>query len=250
MEKKISIQLFTVREPIAQDLEGTLAKLAQLGYKWIEPFQGAYGGKSASEFKALIDSLGLKVSGSHVPMHELRTNLSANIDYLKAVGCHHLICAIADFSDFKHKQGVLDTAAYCNEVGRQAKAAGMYFSYHNHSHEFFEAGGKYIMDLLLENTDPALMGLELDVFWATKAGLDAAEYQAKWRERSIAVHCKDFNPKAAAPGFAPVGEGVVDFPAIFKAATKAEWFVVEQDSNGEPLQNAATSFKALTRLLA
>ena len=100
----------------------------------------------------------------------------------------------------------------------------------------------------MENTDPALVGLELDVFWAAKAGVDPAAFQKKWKDRSILLHCKDMSADPE-PDFAAVGEGVLDFPAIIDAATKVKWFVVEQDKSNDPVRDVEVSFKALTKLL-
>jgi sugar phosphate isomerase/epimerase len=243
--RNISIQLYTIRDQLAEDFEGSLKTLAEIGYQWVEPFQKVYEGKSPEEFRNILSSFGLQISGSHANITNLKEKGAEIIRYLTAAGCRHLVCSRADYTSEKE---VLETAGFFNEAARQARDAGMLFSYHNHNHEFIQYSGKYILDLLMEHTDPDLVGLELDVYWAAKAGVDPAAYQEKWKDRSVLLHCKDMDG-GPEKSFAPVGEGVLDFPGIFKAAPKVRWFVVEQDKSDDPFRSAETSFRALTKLL-
>jgi sugar phosphate isomerase/epimerase len=245
MRGDISIQLYTIREQLAQDFEGSLRKLTQIGYRWIEPFHGAYEGRSAEDFRVLLSSLNLKISGSHVNITVLKEKAVETIKYLADAGCPHLVCSRADFSS---EREVLDTADFFNELGKKARDADMSFSYHNHSHEFAQYSGRYILDLLMEHTDPALVGLELDVYWAAKAGINPVFYQEKWNTRSTLLHYKDMDggPKK---NFATVGEGTLDFLGILKAASNVRYFVVEQDLCDDPFRCAEVSLHSLTKLL-
>jgi sugar phosphate isomerase/epimerase len=241
----ISIQLYTIRDQLAKDFEGSLKTLAEIGYRWVEPFQKVYDGKPPEEFRDMLSSFDLKLSGSHANITVLKEKGEEIIQYLAAAGCPHLVCSRADYGGEKD---VYEAADFFNGISRKAKDAGMAFSYHNHGHEFIQYKGKYILDLLLENTDPDLVGLELDVYWAAKVGVDPAAYQEKWKERSVLLHCKDMDG-GPEKDFAAIGEGVLDFPAIFKAASRVRWFVVEQDRSDDPFRSAETSFQALTKLL-
>jgi sugar phosphate isomerase/epimerase len=243
--RNISIQLYTIRDQLAEDFEGSLRKLAKTGYQWVEPFHQAYEGRTPEEFRTQLSSLNLKISGSHANITVLKERGPAIITYLTAAGCPHLVCSRADYST---ENDVYETAAFFNDISRKAKDAGMAFSYHNHGHEFAQYKGKYILDLLLENTDPGLVGLELDVYWAARAGIDPAAYQEKWKERSVLLHCKDMDG-GPEKDFAAVGEGTLDFPAIFKAASKVRWFVGEQYRGNDAFLNAETGFRVLTKLL-
>jgi sugar phosphate isomerase/epimerase len=243
--RNISIQLYTIRDQLAEDFEGSLRSLAKTGYQWVEPFHQIYEGRTPEEFRTLLASLNLKISGSHVNISLLKERGPEIIAYLTAAGCPHLVCSRADYSS---ENDVYETAAFFNDISRKARDAGMAFSYHNHGHEFVQYNGTYILDLLLENTDPDIVGLELDVYWAAKSGIDPAAYQEKWKERSTLLHCKDMDG-GPEKDFAAIGEGVLDFPAIFKAASKVRWFVVEQDRSDDPFRSAETSFRALTKLL-
>jgi sugar phosphate isomerase/epimerase len=243
--RDISIQLYTIRNQLAEDFEGSLRRLVKTGYQWVEPFHQAYEGKTAEEFHAVLSSLGLQISGSHANIAALKEKGTEIIKYLADAGCPHLVCSRADYNSEKD---VYEAAAFFNDISRKARDRGMAFSYHNHGHEFIQYNGKYILDLLLENTDPDLVGLELDVYWAAKAGIDPAAYQEKWKERSILLHCKDMDG-GPEKDFAAIGEGTLDFPGIFKAASKVRWFVVEQDRSDNPFRDTETSFRALTKLL-
>jgi sugar phosphate isomerase/epimerase len=245
MRGDISIQLYTIREQLAQDFEGSLHKLAQIGYRWIEPFHGAYKGRSAGDFRTLLSSLNLKISSSHANITILKEHAEETIKYLADAGCPHLVCSWADFSS---EREVFDTAEFFNELGGKARDAGMSFSYHNHNHEFVQYSGRYILDLLMEHTDPALVGLELDVYWAAKAGINPVSYQEKWNTRSVLLHCKDMDG-GPEKDFAAVGEGILDFSGILKAASKVRYFVVEQDRCDDPFRCAEISFRSLTTLL-
>jgi sugar phosphate isomerase/epimerase len=243
MQRKISIQLYSIRDQLALDFSDSLRRLAEIGYQWIETYGHFYGGLSSEKFSALLLSLNLKVSSSHADIKLLKEKLTEIIEYNLAIDCRHIVCA---YADYKTERDVLEAAAFFNDVGRKCHDAGMAFSYHNHAHEFNQYSGGIAMDILLENTD--LMGLELDVYWAAKAGVDPAAYQKKWEDRSTLMHCKDMD-SGPEKKFAAVGEGILDFPEIIRAASSVEYFIVEQDQSDDPVHSIKTSFAALTKLL-
>jgi sugar phosphate isomerase/epimerase len=245
-DRYISVQVYAVREELDKDFEGTLKKFAAAGYEWVELYHHAYGGHSAAEVKAILASMGLKSSGCHVNVKELEEKLPETIEFLVASGCPHLVCGWADYA------GALspwERADLFNEVGKKAKEAGMGFSIHNHDQEFTRIGDKFILDILLENTDPALFSLELDTYWAAKAGADPAAFQAKWKNRSPLLHLKDLAPSRS-PDWAVVGEGVLDFPAIVKAASETRGFVFDLDDSPDPFRDFANAHKAIKKLIS
>jgi sugar phosphate isomerase/epimerase len=244
MQRKISIQLYSIRDQLALNFSDSLRRLAEIGYQWIETYGHFYGGLSSKEFSALLLSLNLKVSSSHADIKLLKEKLPEIIEYNLALNCRHIVCA---YADYKIEQDVLEAAAFFNEVAGKCRDAGMAFSYHNHAHEFNRYPGGIAMDILLENADR--MGLELDVYWAAKAGIDPVAYQKKWEGRSTLLHCKDMDggPERR---FAAVGEGILDFPAVIRAASLVEYFIVEQDQSDDPFHSAELSFTALKKLLA
>jgi sugar phosphate isomerase/epimerase len=125
----------------------------------------------------------------------------------------------------------------------------MLFSLHNHRQEFSFAGSRRILDILMENTDPALVSLEMDTYWAAKGGADPACFQARWRHRSPLIHLKDYNP-AKNPDWAVVGEGIIDFAAVAKAAGETSGFVFDLDSSDDLYRDFAAALKAIKQLIA
>jgi sugar phosphate isomerase/epimerase len=182
----------------------------------------------------------------HVNIRDLEENLSETIEFLAGAGCPHMVCG---FADYPTARSPWERAALFNEVGKKAKEAGMLFSLHNNAQEFTRIEGKYILDIILENTDPALFSLELDTYWAAKGGADPAAFQAKWKHRSPLIHCKDLAPSRS-PDWAVVGEGVLDFPAIVKAASETKGFVFDLDDSPNPFRDFANAYKALQKLIS
>lgn len=246
MAGKIAIQLYTVRNELEQDFSGTLSRLAQIGYQGVETYGNFFGGYIADDVRALMNSLGLQLSGSHANIRLLGEKLDELIAFNVKAGCPHLVCSKAEFQTL---EDVKNTADFFNLAGEKCREQGMSFHYHNHGHEFEYMDSKMILDTLLELTNPELVGLELDVYWAAKAGVKPTLYQARWQDRSRLLHCKDMEAGTVG-SYADVGAGVIDFPAIFAAAPLLEWFVVEHDNSPDPMKSAETSFSALAALLS
>ena len=247
----ISIQLYTVRELTSQDFVGTLRKVAAIGYKAFE-FAG-YGDLTAKELKTLMDELGVVCSGTHTGIQDMQNDLQAAIDFNLGLGTSNIVCPYMP-GEFQQGgvEGYKKFAALLNEYGGPIKQAGMQLSYHNHNFEFAKTDdGKYLYDVLLENTDPDLVKLEADLYWVKRAGLDPVEYMKTYADRLIMLHMKDMTADDK-HFFAPVGTGVMDFPAIITAAREIgiEWFVVEEDrSQGDVMQDITVSFTNLNKML-
>lgn len=244
MTRDISLQLYTVREELTKDFEGTLTRVAQMGYQGIETYQNYFGNLESAAFSELLKKLGLRISGSHANKKLLTEMCDEIIKYNHDIGNRHLICS---FAEYENEEEFHRAAEFFNTIGKKCQALGMMFSYHNHAQEFKEFSGKYGMDILLEETDPAFMGLELDVYWATKAGADPILFQRKWKDRSLLLHCKDMADDEE-QSFAAVGEGILDFKAIIPEASKAEWLVVEQDRCDDSMRCAKASYQNLRKL--
>lgn len=224
-EVPVALQLYTVRDETARDFAGTLRQVAQIGYGAVE-FAG-YGDLSAAEMKALLDETGLRAASTHVALARLEENLDGEIDYCRQIGCANLVLPWLDPSRRDAAQ-FRALAPRLNEFGRRCHDQGLTFAYHNHDFEFVQDDGVYLLDRLLDATDPALVGLELDVYWAAFAGVDPAEFLRAHAGRVPLVHLKDLAPDR---GFAEVGDGTLDLSAIFTAAEAggARWYVVEND---------------------
>ena len=228
----IALQMYTLREQAAEDFVGTVRRVAEIGYAGVE-FAG-YGGLSAAEMKALLDELGLKPAGSHVSLQMLENELDSVIDYSLEIGNPYVVCSFLPPDRRQDEASLRATAESLNRIGAACKERGLRFCYHNHAFEFQTFDGKYALDILYETTDPELVRAEVDTYWVQFAGLDPAELIWRHSERVTLVHLKDMDPQDRS--FAEVGEGVLDWEAIFAAseAAGAEWYIVEQDRCKRP----------------
>lgn len=227
---QIALQLYTVRDKTAGDFAGTVRQVAAAGYAAVE-FAG-YGGLSAGEVASLLTETGLRAASTHVGLTALESDLQGQIDYCKAISCSYLV--LPGLPSEQHNAAALRALApRLNEFGRACRDQGITFAYHNHNWEFETdgAGGAFLLDGLLDATDPALVALELDVYWAAFADQDPLAYLRRRAGRVPLVHVKDMAP-APDRGFAEVGDGTLDMRAIIATAEDAgaRWFVVENDA--------------------
>jgi sugar phosphate isomerase/epimerase len=241
----VALQLYTVRDETARDFAGTVRQVAEIGYPGVE-FAG-YGGLDAAAMKSLLDETGLQAASSHVGLDRLEADLDGEIEYCLAIGCSYLVLPWLAM-DQRSPEQLRALAPRLNEFGRRCHERGLTFGYHNHDFEFASSDGQYLLDMLLDATDPALVALELDGYWAAYAGVDPAAYLRKRRGRVPLVHLKDM---AADRTFTEVGDGTLDLPAIFAAAEEggARWYIVENDRPAMPsLQSARRSLENLRQM--
>ena len=178
------VQLDGFSRQLVHDYEGVMTKVARLGYSGIEIFYGLHGGYSPEGLRDFLKSIGMVVLSSHVDIQDTDQNL----DYLPGTGCKYIICPGMAITS---REEALQAAEQLNALGERAKAVGMKYGYHNHSNDFLEVDGKTINDILIENTDPDLVAFEIDVAWAYRAGVDAAEYIRKHSGRFELIHVKE-----------------------------------------------------------
>lgn len=243
--RPIALQLYTVRDDTARDFPGTLKQVAQLGYSGVE--LAGTGGYSAKELRAMLEDLGLKVAGSHVGIEALETDLTAALDYNEELGNRHVVCPYLGQDRRRSAEDWQAAARLFERVALACRDRGMTFAYHNHSFEFERFGDRTGMDILLETADPELVRIELDLYWVRHGGEDPAAYLRKLGRRVVLVHLKDMAADEQR-SFAEVGEGVLDWPEIFRACeeTDAQWYIVEQDVCARPpLESAAISLRNL-----
>ncbi|MBN2089903.1 TIM barrel protein [candidate division KSB1 bacterium] len=247
----VGIQLYTLREFSQNDFPGTVKKVAEMGYDAIE-FAG-FGNLSAPEVKKMMADLGLVTAGSHEGFEGLDTKLDERIEFNLGIENPNMICpsmpgvfregGIDGFKQFAEK---------LNVIGEKIKQAGMQFYYHNHDFEFQKVDDRCLFSYLLEGTNPDLVKLEVDLYWVKKGGHDPIEFIQKHAARCLMLHMKDMT-SGEEPTFAPVGTGILDFPAIVKKAREigVKWFVVEQDrSTGNILEEVEISLKNMKKLLS
>ena len=262
--KYIGLQLYTVREGMQQDPTGTLAKVAKLGYNSVEgaTYTGSqkFYGMEPAEFSKVLKQNGLIMPSSHYVLGEAMNNGQPTqgtilhgwdkaVDDAAQVGVKYMVCAYL----FDSERGNLDhyktIAEHLNKAGERCKKAGIQLCYHNHDFEFQPQDGKMPYDTLLSLTDKNLVKMELDLYWATKAGQDPVAMFQKHPGRFPLWHVKDMD-KTAARNFTEVGNGSIDFKRIFAQAGTAgmQYFFVEQDQTpGSPfdsIQKSITYIKA------
>jgi sugar phosphate isomerase/epimerase len=224
----IAAQLYTVRDAMAKDVAGTLRAVAALGYDGVE-FAGLYD-TPAAELRALLDELGLRAHSAHIGLDLFEGDLDRTLETYAALGCQTLVVPwLAE----GRRGDYAALGAALNRIAERVGAAGMRLAYHNHDFELRADGGRTGLDTLLEITDPALVGFELDCGWAAKIGQDPLELMRKLAPRLWLLHVKDVT---AGGEWTEAGQGVVDYRSILAAAPDlgVEWLVVEHDNPRPP----------------
>lgn len=247
----IAIQLYTVRAPASQDFPGTLRKLAAGGAKAVE-FAG-YGGMTVPELKALLQELGLRVSGAHIPVPMWEGNTEQSLADLKALGGEYAVVPWVPEERRSGLDAARTLAASLDVWGAAARHAGLGFAYHHHAFEFDplpDGNGATLFDILVQETDPALVGFEIDVYWAARGGVDPARLLRELTGRVPLMHLKDLGP-APERIDVPAGTGELDWADIRAAGQEAgvRWEIVEQD-NPNPDDPVADTLLAMRNMEA
>jgi len=243
----IGLQLFTVRDQLKEDFKGTVASVAQMGYEGLE-----VGGEITAPQKArdLFDSLGLQVFAAHVGLEKMEEDIGWTADFVHTMGARYAVISWLSPERRKTAGDWISAAKTMNALANKLKARGLGLAYHNHNFEFETFDGRLGYDLLMENTDPALVWGELDTFWAAKAGQDVAAIIRRWACRFPLMHLKDISADAERT-FEDVGEGTLDWPAIFQAAEElggARYYIVEHDQPKNSLASARRSIENLRKM--
>lgn len=226
--ERIALQLYSIKELTGADFLGTLEKVAKIGYDGVE-FAG-YFNTPAKDLKSALDSYGLKAAGSHVGIGELTNSLVNVIEYSKTIQSPYIICPGLPVEMRNSTEAYKKTAEVFNGIGQKCKDNGILFGYHNHDFEFEIFDGKHGLDILVENTDPDLLFVELDTFWVEYANLNSVDFINKYKERLKIVHIKEMKSKAEKVN-TEIGSGIMDFKAITKTAKGygTHWYTVEQE---------------------
>lgn len=244
---KISLQLYTVREKAGQDLDATLSKVAEIGYKNVE-LAGFYG-LSASDLRSKLDGYGLRAASAHVQFALFEENPDQAFADMQTLGCEYAIVPYLA-EDRRHTRDQLGQfAATLNKLGEQAKTANVQFGYHNHAFEFAPVDGTSLFEVLINQTDPALVKLELDLYWATAGGMDALELLKQYPGRFPLLHMKDMAATEDRVDV-PVGQGILPWEKIVAQArsTDTAYYVVEMDRPRVVFDDITDSFKAVQAL--
>lgn len=263
MSVKIGLQLYSVRNTLAKDPWGTLARIADAGFTRLEAANhnarndpGVGFNVEAGEFRTRLAALGLSTVGCHINPLDLEI-LPRALDYQVELGNTQFGCDI-EFYPYGDMEYVKRRSDVFNQVGRLAKERGMRFYYHNHYQEFQKFGDEYVYDLVLGYTDPDLVKVEMDTYWVYRGGQDPVEWMQKYADRIVLLHQKDFPDNAPQPlnmfdgvvsagdnidrnlfsttkdkrCFTEIGTGILPIQAIIDAAAglpNLDYMILEQD---------------------
>ena len=245
---KIGLQLYTVRGELKRDFEGTLTKVASIGYRQVE-FAG-YFDHEPQAIHVLLNRLGISSPSCHVDYRSLGKPLPRVLEAARAIGHRYLVCPWIDEEIRRQPDGWKRAAETLNQAGEASKKAGIQFGYHNHDFEFHPIEGqpdKLPYDILLAETDPQLVKMELDLFWITNGGQDPLAYFDRYPGRFALVHVKD---RTADGKMTDVGSGAIDWAKIFAQSEKAgiKHYFVEHDQPKSPFDSIRNSYEYLRKL--
>ena len=260
--KTIGIQLYTVRDALKRDYDGTLAKLAAMGYREVE--SGRDHDKPPKQMREALMRYGLTSPSYHVDWNSLGADWPKVIEDNKIVGRTYLVNPWIDEEVRNKPDGWKHAAETLNRAGETAQKAGIQFAYHNHWMEFVPLDdGKLPYDVLLENCDPNLVKMQMDLGWITVGGQDPVKYFERYPGRFPMVHVKDVHevPDAASVRggrfagenmtiLADVGSGIIDWKRIFAHSEQAgiKHYFVEHDNPKDSMETARVSYRYLEQL--
>ncbi len=258
----IGLQLYTVRDHIEKDLPGTLAQVAAIGYGEVEVGGSFnYYGRKPAELRAMLNKDGLSPISTHYTEEQLKSDrLPKHIADAKDCGITYLVLASLDDKDRETLDAIKRDAEWFNKLGETIHRAGCQFNYHGHNFDYATVqGGGVIYDELIRRTDPKFVNFELDCFWCVRAGKDPVDYFNRFPGRFPQLHIKDlkrgYPPTTGEDfrkgAFTEVGQGVIDWKRIFRAAPKGgmKHYYVEQDEcDRDSLESAKMSYTYLHNL--
>jgi sugar phosphate isomerase/epimerase len=253
---RIGVQLYSVRDLMKTDFEGTLAKVAAIGYREVE-FAG-YFEHSPKDVRAMLDRHKLTAPSEHVSYATVQDKWQETLDAAHVVGQKYVVCPSIEEKQRNEPGGWKRAFELFNRAGEASKQAGIQFAYHNHTFEFepsAELGGKMPYDVMLAETDPKLVKMEMDLCWITLGGQDPLTYFDRYPGRFPLVHVKDWtkgengkmSEKEKQGHMADVGAGAIDWKRIFAQSEKAgiQHYFVEHDQPASPFDSLQNSYKYL-----
>ena len=244
---RIGIQMYTVRTQARADLPGTLAKLSQIGFKEVE-WWGSYPNTTPAQIKAMLDQNGLTAPSVHIGIPRTAEAWAPIFEAARVLK-HEWITAASPPFQAKTIDDWKRLAVAFNEAGKRVSDAGFKFAYHNHTEGMKAESGTRPFEVMLAETDPALVAIELDIHWAYAGGADAIDLIKRYPRRIRMVHVKD---SSGSPDFkqADVGKGTYPWARIFdaSAASRIEHYFIEHDSPGDAMVFAKASYDYLAAL--
>jgi sugar phosphate isomerase/epimerase len=235
---RVSLQLWSLRDQVAQDFATTVNHVAKIGFAGVET--AGFGNLEAPDAAAAIKDAGLVVSGMHVGIDRLRGEFNAVINEALWCDTRDIICPFWPVDHFRSAKACRTIGAELNEIGARLRGMGFRFHYHNHAHEIAEQDGRPGIDWLLDYATPGNVSFEADVYWVQAGGLDPAQVIREHGRRIQLLHIKDE---------AEIGSGPVNFTPIFESAESigaVEWYVLEIEKyHHDPVESARLSFEQM-----
>ena len=242
--ERFGLQLYTMRKEMDADFEGTLARVAELGYSEVE-FAG-YFDRAPSQVRKVLDTNGLVSPAAHISWQAVRDDLDFEIERALVLGQRNIVIPYLAPSERteSHYKKLIETL---NFAGESCKKAGLRIGYHNHDFEFQTIGGVVAYDLILEETEESLVDFELDLYWIVHAGVDPILYLERYPGRFTMLHVKD---RATDGNMVTVGNGEINFQSIFTRAELAgvRHYFVEHDNPTDAFTSVSNSYSALSTM--
>ena len=246
---KPGLQVYSVRNQLNEDFEGTMKKIADTGYKHLEGYGLGTDGKflgniTPAHYVQVIKDLGMELKATHCS-YTTHDEAQRMIDAAKETGMEYMIVPYTPDNVRETADGWKAVAENYNKMGEMCNKVGLKFGYHNHEFEFEALDGIIPQELLIESTDPDLVYFEADLFWVTKGGYDPLELLRKYPGRIPVFHVKDASPELEGT---TVGEGIIDFEAIFNAGKGdvLEYYFVEDEREDAPFENIKADYDFIT----
>lgn len=246
--QNVGLQLYTVKDAMLSDAKSTLKALSEIGFKELESARSTKGnfyGLSPKEVKSICNDLGMTMRSGHVHIDE---NWEQSIEQAVEAGQEYLVCSSLP-SNGQTIDNYKKVAEIFTKAAEDCNKAGLKFAYHNHDYEFEKVGGKILYDVLLEETDPKLVLMELDLGWVVVTGNDPLDYLEKHPGRFPLWHLKDM--KKEHPESTEFGKGLIDIKKMMQIAHSSgiKYFFVEQEEYAnDPMSSIKHNFDYLMKL--
>jgi len=243
---KIGIQLYTVRRQATADLPGTLERLAKIGFKEVE--LAGYYNHTAADFRDLLKQNGLAAPSGHIAIELIENNPEKTFADAHTVGHEWITVPSLPRGKRETEEDWKGVAAQFNVAAKKAKAAGFRFAFHNHNDIIKTTNGILPIDILMHETDPALVFFQMDIYWAVSGGADPLALIARYPGRFKMFHVKDGKPPYTDASQTDLGQGTIDFKPIFGKTKGIEHYFMESDSAADPMLFAEAGYKYLANL--
>ena len=247
MTLPIGLQVYSLRDALSKDFDGTLTQVSKMGYDGVELF-----GELPANIKSLVTSLGLRVSSKHGLYDDFLKDLQPHLDQVSELGASALVCAWSMATPDNSWETITENL---EKFAQAAKKQNIAFAYHNHAHELTQkVGNQAVLDYMAINAPT--MVFEQDIAWLHAGGVNAAQYLETYANRTVLAHVKDVKAKSGDANdptglshweTVELGKGDVNLAAALTAVgqTKSQWLLVEQDNSDDPMRSAKNNLEWL-----